>query len=344
MQSLPNENNSLNELQNYILTTLASAEELTTETTNAIYGLSSWYIENGLDEVGQLLDIGPSDALITAHDTLSNEIKKCIDGIDMKINVAKNTFVEIEKRSNLVLDAIYKIRKESLSSEMDYSIEHVRHQFQSTVVPYLTEFLTELNSDSFSLPLSVKKCVESVTTIVPLFLKAEKQISEMESNFKLLWLSFVDEEKKLSTKIHDECTSYIKDGLEKVKELSIQREKYNHIANTIIECRKEANDILEAADTKFTEILEESRRKYDDYFEDIELDGHTLESISDQSDDLIENYNYQLDSTTVSAMKVFLKELKQNSVLVPKSVKKCVKKCVDEAVYLLWRSAVKLEL
>lgn len=337
MQSFQNDNSELKDMQKYIETKLANIEELTTKTTKAMYGLSLLHVEEGLEEVNKLLNIGSSDALITAHKELFKEVNKCIDDVNTNIHTTIAKFAQIEEKVNLFSDAINRIRKESPEYEMDEVMEFLRQIYQSTIDPYITQLLTQLKDDSFSLPMKVKKCVEGLTMIVPLFLKSDKQITEMTSAFERLFQTFADEKNKLSTKINEECSFYILEGLKKVKELSTQREKYEQISSTITECQNEGTNFLKQVDTKFTEILDEAQRIAENSSKGINIHGPTLDDMSDQYDDFMEDFKGQLDSTTVKA---FLKQLKQDSISVPKKVKKCV----DEAVYSLWASSVKLEL
>lgn len=328
---------TLNEFQKHIEVKLDSAIFLKEDLTTGIRDLSLMFVREGLDELKKLLNNDPDDEQLITHGKLSNKINDCVYEADAVVEQAIIKFAEVEREIKLVLDAITSVKKDSDSDQL---VNQLKEQYHSIVTPQITEFLTDLYSDSESVPENVKTCVESVTVLVPLYANIDTRFSELLSENEKLWSSVEDEKVELINKIHDECSSYILMGLGKAQQVpnvDVQTEKLNKTVNKIFECGIESDNIIDAANTKFYNLVEEARRDISNIAKNTHIKIN--DEVSDQSDDSMNEVKEIFDSTNAN-LKTFSKELNENLVSVPLNVRKCI----EEAVNLLQQSALKIEL
>lgn len=329
-QNLIDTISTLDELQKNIEVKLDSVIDLKKDLTTGIHDSSSLFVREGLEELTKFLDDSPDDKVIEAHDKLSVTINNCGNEGDVSIELATIKFADVERKINSVLDAIKKVKN---NSEPEQLIEQLKDQYQSIVTSDIAEFLTELKLDFESVPLYVKTCVDKVSVLAPLILCPDRRFSELLSENEKLWFSLVDEKTELINQMHDECSSYILQGLGKAQQVpnvDVQSDKFNKTVDTIFKCGTENDLVIDVTNLKFNELLEEAKEDISAFAKDnrMKFKGTTLDDVSGQRNDVMKEYTEIFYSRNAN-LRAFLDEFKQQSISAPVNVKACIEEAVD---------------
>lgn len=308
------------ELQENMETILNVNKEFREHLMSDLYDSSSTYISEQTDEFNekfdQLISKAPSDALKKAHNEISSEIGKCIEKADEVVKVIDLKFAIFE----LEVEKILAVIKESLNSPLDESKKNEVIDEYKIHQPSIDGMGSEMLRDSELGLSNVKQCVDSITNVFPLF--ARSVTDDLKTNLQNLWSGFKSERDRLSTKIQEESLSHIREGLARMEEVSADEE----IKQRIYDCEIESNHVVEAANVKFNEIIQELQLQINDFTKRFRLEGLTGDTYADLLDRYEEemyDFNEILDSKATSA-KELLSQLESDSILVPLTVKECV--------------------
>lgn len=270
------------------------------ELMSDIYEESSSYILEGLEYGKLLLNSNPNAEL--NYNNFSRLMKNCSYAADL-----------VEIRAALEFNAIL----EKFTSTI--KADDLNEQFEPTVIPALKKFMKKLESDSKYTPENVRNCVQSYTTLVPLFQYSDSFLGEDYLQMEIEMINIAHIRQTWITEINDEAISYIYDGW-----LQFERFRDYHPDSAKIytelgkECAKSADATLNSVKLIFNEIFKEK-----DSIRAVIV--HAIEKVKSggELDDFSDLFKSQT-SIIFSELEQAFKLLEQYKISVPLETSRCI--------------------